>query len=47
MPSINKDDHFLLTEAVKESASQNILTEVVNIKVTASVNTPIFRGSYL
>jgi len=44
MTSINRGGHFLLTETVKETASQNRLTETINIKVTASVNTPIFRG---
>ena len=41
MPSINRGGHFLLTEAVKKTASKNRLTEVVNIKITASVNSPI------
>ena len=47
MPSINRGGHFLLTEAVKETASQNRLTEAVTIKITASVNTPIFRGGHI
>jgi len=46
MPIINRDGHFLLTEVVKETTSQNRLTEAVNIKLTASINTPIFRGGY-
>ena len=47
MATINRSGHFLLTETVKQTASQNRLTEAVDIKVTASVNTPIFRGGYL
>ena len=47
MPSINKGDHFLLIEIVKETISQNRLTEAVDIKVTVSVNTPIFRDSFV
>ena len=45
--SINRCGHFLLTESVLETASQNQLTEVVTFNVTASVNTPIFRGGHI
>jgi len=43
MPAINRGGHFLLTEAVKKTASQNILSEAVVlltevVKTTASVN---------
>ena len=43
MPAINRGGHFLLTEAVKKTASQNILSEAVvllteAVKTTASVN---------
>ena len=41
MPSINRGCHFLLTEAVKKTASKNRLTDAVNIKITVSVNSPI------
>ena len=44
MPSINSGLHILLTEAVKQTFSENRLTEAVNIKTTASVSSPIFRG---
>jgi hypothetical protein len=47
MHSINRGGHVLLTEVVKETASQNQLTEAVNVNVTASVNTTIFRGGQL
>ena len=47
MSSINGGDQFLLTESVKETASQNRLTEIVNVKVTVSVNTSIFIDIYL
>ena len=47
MTSINRGDHFLLTEAVKETASQNQLTEAVDIKVAGSYNSPIFRDGLL
>ena len=47
MPSTNKGDHFLLIEIVKETISQNRLTEAVDIKVTVSVNTPIFRDRHV
>ena len=35
---INRGGHFLLTESVKETASQNTLIEAVTIKMTVSVN---------
>ena len=47
MPNINRGGHVLLTAAVKETVSQNRLTEAVNLKVTTSVYTTIFRGGYL
>jgi len=47
MLSINRDGHFLLIEAVKKITSQNQLTETVTVKMTASVNTHIFRGGSL
>ena len=47
MPAINRGDHFLLTEAVKKTVSQNQLTEADNLNVTASVNSPIFEGGSL
>ena len=42
-----RDGNFLLTEAVKETASQNRLTEAIIVTVTASINTPIFRDSFV
>jgi len=47
MPSFNKDGHFLLTEAFTVTVSQNRLTQAVTFNVTASVNTPIFRGGHV
>ena len=47
MLSINRGGHFLLTEAVKKTASQNGLTEAFNLNMTASINTSIFRGGLL
>ena len=47
MPIINRGGHLLLTEAIKETTSQNPLTETVNVNVTASINTPFFRRDYL
>ena len=47
MPTINRGEHLLLTEAIKETTSQNRLTETVNVNVAASVNTTIFRGGQL
>ena len=47
MAGINRGGHLLLTEAVKKTAYQNPLTEAVTIKMTTSVNTPIFRGGFL
>jgi len=47
MPSFNRGGHLLLTEATKETASQNRLTEAINVKVSASVSTPISRDGYL
>jgi hypothetical protein len=44
MTGINRGNHFVLTVA---AASQNPLTEVVTIKIPASVNTPIFGGGRL
>ena len=44
MPDINRGGHFLLTEAVTKTASENLLTEAVNFNMTASVNRRIFRG---
>ena len=44
MPSIKRDNHLLLTEAVIKINCQNTLTEAATIKPTTSVNTPIFRG---
>jgi hypothetical protein len=44
MISINTGDHFLLNEAVKKTVSQNRLTETVDNKVTASVNTLIYKS---
>ena len=44
MLNINRGGHFLLTEAVTKTASENRLIEVVNINVTASVIRHIFRG---
>jgi len=38
MPGINQGGHFLLTEAVTKTASQNRFTEAVSLKMTASVN---------
>ena len=39
--SINRGGHFLLTEVVTETTSQNTLTEAVTFNSTALVNTPI------
>jgi len=47
MLGINRGGHFLLTESVKETASQNQLTEAVTIKITVSINTVIFGGGPL
>ena len=47
MPTINRGEHLLLTEAIKETTSQNRLTEAVNVNVTASINTSFFRRNYL
>ena len=47
MPSINRGGRFLLIEAVIKTTSKNQLTEVVDFNVTASVNTPIFRGEHV
>ena len=47
MPNINRGGQVLLTAAVKETVSQNRLTEAVNLKVTASVNTTIFRETVI
>ena len=47
MFNINKGGHLFLTEAVRETGSQNLLIEAVNVKVTVSVSTPIFIGGYL
>ena len=47
MPIINRGGHFLLTEVVIETISQNLLTEAVTFNVTATVNTPIFRGGHV
>ena len=44
---INRCGHFLLTKAVRKSASQNLLTETITIKMTASVNGIIFEGGPL
>ena len=46
MLNINRG-YFLLTKAVKKTVSQNWLTEAVTIKMTTSVNTPIFWGGPL
>ena len=43
----NAHGHVLLTEVVKETTSQNRLTEAVTFNVTASVNTTIFRGGHV
>ena len=42
MPSINRGDQFLLTEAVTKTISENRLTEAIIINATASINTSIF-----
>ena len=47
MHSINRGGHLLLTETVILTASENQLTKAVDFNVTASVNTPIFRGGYV
>jgi len=47
MPNIKRGDHFVLTETVIETASQNRLTQAVTFNVTASVNGPIFRGRHI
>ena len=39
MPSINWGGHFLLTEAVKKTASQNGLTEAVNATINRGLTT--------
>ena len=44
---INRCGHFLLTKAVRKSASQNLLTETITIKMTASVNGIISEGEPL
>ena len=44
---MSRDGNFLLTETVKEPASQNRLTEAIIVTVTASVNTPIFRDGFV
>ena len=41
---INRGGHFLLTEAVKKTASQNRLTEAVSVRTTALINSSIFGG---
>ena len=47
MPNINRGIHFLLTKAVEETVSQNLLTEAVIVIPTASVNTSIFSDIFL
>jgi hypothetical protein len=44
MLAIYQGVHFLLTEAVKKTASQNRLTDAVTVRTTASVNSSIFGG---
>ena len=38
MSGINRGRHFLLTEAVKKTVSQNGLTEASTLKILTSVN---------
>ena len=47
MPSINRGGRFLLAEAVIKTASKNRLAELLDFHVTASVNTPSFKGSHV
>ena len=44
MLGVNRGGHFILTELVKETASQNRLIETVDVNLTSSFNTPIFKG---
>ena len=47
MSAINQDSHFLLTEAVKKTASQNVLTEASILKKPPRLIVLLFEASRL